>query len=110
MRTGKTKTVEKVEAPLRATGLRFEKGRVVVLLDDDREMSVPLTKYPSLLKASAAQRRDWEIIGDGDGFHWESLNLDVSTYGLVNGIREGIPRPPKLADLAFLKQPKRRSA
>jgi hypothetical protein len=110
MRTGKTKTAEKLESPLRATGLRFDKARIVVILDDDREISLPLTKYPSLLKASGAERRNWEIIGDGDGFHWESLNLDLSTYGLVNGIREGIPRPPKLSEIPFFKQPKRRSA
>jgi len=108
MRTGKTKIPD--ESSLRATGLRFEKGRVVVILDDDREVSVPLSKYPSLLHATPTQRRAWEIIGDGDGFHWESLNLDLSTYGLVNGIREGIPRPPKLSEIEFFKAPKRRSA
>ena len=95
MRTGNGK-VQAKHRPLRATGLRFEKDRLVLLLDDQREISLPLSKYPTLQAASSSQRRAWEIIGDGDGFHWEALDLDLSTLGLANGYPERIPKPPVL--------------
>ena len=38
------------------TGLRFQGGRLIVLLEDGREVSVPLDRYPTLLKASPRER------------------------------------------------------
>jgi hypothetical protein len=80
----------------KAVGLRFEKQRLVVELDDQREVSVPLSRYPTLAKAKPSQRNAWELIGRGVGFHWESLDLDLSVRGLVGGLPEIIPPPPKL--------------
>lgn len=80
-----------------AAGLRFDGDRLVVQLDDGREVSVPLARYPSLRDAAPAQRAAWELIGPGKGFHWEDLDLDLSVEGLLQGIPEGIPRPPVLA-------------
>ncbi len=77
-----------------ATGLRFAKGRLIVQLDDDREVSVPLDRYPSLKKATAAQRARWHLIGPGKGFYWKSLDLHLSVRGLVSGLPEAIPAPP----------------
>jgi len=77
-----------------AAGLRFDGDRLIVELDDGREVSVPLARYPSLLDAAPAQRAAWELIGPAKGFHWEDLDLDLSVHGLLHGIPEGIPRPP----------------
>ena len=33
---------------VQAVGLRFERGRLVVELNDQREISVPLERYPTL--------------------------------------------------------------
>jgi hypothetical protein len=63
-------------------------------LDDEREVSVPLKRYPTLLKARRAQRADWQLIGPGKGFHWKSLDLDLSVRGIVSGLPEVIPAPP----------------
>jgi hypothetical protein len=79
-----------------ATGLRFEKGRLIVELDDQREVSIPLSRYPTLRKARSAQRANWRLIGRGLGFHWEDLDLDLSARGLGSGLPEVIPRPPVL--------------
>ena len=79
-----------------AVGVRFERGRLIVILDDEREVSVPLSRYPTLQRARAAQRNDWRLIGRGLGFHWESLDLDLSVRGLVSGLPEVIPPPPSL--------------
>jgi hypothetical protein len=92
MRTGKT---DKDNGPL-ATGIRFEKGRVIVELNDEREVSVPLKRYPTLKKARPAQRAAWKLIGPGKGFYWKSLDLDLSVRGIVSGLPEVIPAPPAL--------------
>lgn len=76
--------------------LRFEGDRMILRLADGRETSIPLDRYPTLRKAQPAQRESWELIGPARGFHWPELDLDLSVEGLVNGIPEGIPRPPPL--------------
>ena len=97
---------------IRATGLRFERGRLVVSLSDKREISVPLSWYPTLLAATPAQRARWTMLGAGQGFHWRQLDLDLSVAGLTSGLAEAIPRPPKLGKFLAVspRQARRRSA
>jgi len=83
----------KVAEP-RAIGIRFERGRLIVALSDDREVSVPLSRYPTLQDATPAQRAAWKFLGPGRGFHWKSLDLDLSLQGLISGLPEVIPAPP----------------
>ena len=78
-----------------AVELRFDAERVVVVLKDGREISVPLHFYPTLQRASARERSAWTLIGKGQGFHWSKLNLDLSTDGMIQGLREAIPQPPR---------------
>jgi hypothetical protein len=80
----------------RAKGLRFENNRLVVLFRDGREVHVPLRLYPSLRRATAAERGHWTMIGPGKGFHWPELDLDLSVDGLIQGLREAIPPPPRI--------------
>jgi hypothetical protein len=84
----------------RAVTLRFERARLVLALADDREVSVPLDWYPTLRKASPAARSRWRMIGNGQGFHWPDLDLDLSVAGLTQGLKESIPRPPAALRLA----------
>jgi hypothetical protein len=93
MSTGIAKTKP---ADNRATTLRFEAERLVVVFRDGREVHVPLGFYPTLLRASPAQRAEWELIGRGKAVHWPALDLDLSVDGLIQGLREAIPAPPKL--------------
>jgi hypothetical protein len=80
--------------PHRATGLRFGRDRMVMPLDDGREVSIPLRLYPTLLKARPSQRQSWELIGGGRAFHWGELDLDLSVEGLLEGLPEHVPQPP----------------
>lgn len=80
----------------RATQLRFDGSRIVVCLTDGREVSVPLARYPTLIRATPTDRENWELLGNGRGFYWKSLDLDLSTEGLVQGLPERIPRAPSL--------------
>jgi hypothetical protein len=56
-----------------------------VRLMDGRTISVPLVWYPRLSNATAEQRKNWQIAGGGYGIHWEDLDEDLSTEGLLRG-------------------------
>ena len=56
-----------------------------VRLVDGRTISVPLVWYPRLLNATDEQRKNWRIIGGGYGIHWEDVDEDLSTEGLLRG-------------------------
>ena len=77
----------------RAVELQFRSRRIVVVLTDGREISVPLKFYPTLQSATARDRLRWQVIGKGQGFHWAKLDLDLSTEGMLQGLRESIPKP-----------------
>jgi hypothetical protein len=61
---------------------------LVVDLTDGRRILVPLTWFPTLLKATPEQRGRWELLGDGEGIHWPDLDADISVAGLLLGFRE----------------------
>lgn len=69
----------------RVAGVSFTADSLVVALKDGRVISVPLTWYPRLLKATEAQRNNWRLIGPGYGIHWPDLDEDLSTEGLLRG-------------------------
>ena len=56
-----------------------------VRLMDGRTISVPLVWYPRLLNATAEQRKNWRISGGGYSIHWEDVDEDLSTEGLLRG-------------------------
>ena len=68
-------------------------------LMDGRRISTPLAWYPGLQGASPAQLDSWEIIGAGDGLHWEQFDEDLSVDGMLRGYRAASRRTrPKGAD------------
>jgi hypothetical protein len=58
---------------------------LTVELDDGRTISVPLAWFPRLLQASIKERQNWELIGKGQGIHWEDLDEDINVEGLLAG-------------------------
>ena len=60
---------------------------LTVRLDDGRSLSVPLAWYPRLLHGTEAERKNYELIGDGEGIHWPELDEDISVEGLLAGRR-----------------------
>jgi hypothetical protein len=70
----------------RITGVRTTDDELVVALADGRTLSVPLVWYPRLLNASAEQRSEWRLIGDGLGVHWPQIDEDLSAAGLLRGV------------------------
>jgi uncharacterized protein YegP (UPF0339 family) len=70
----------------RIKGVRVTDDELVIALTNGRTLSVPLVWYPRLLNASVEQRRDWRLIGDGEGVHWPQIDEDLSAVGLLRGV------------------------
>ncbi len=65
-----------------ATAAEVLNDRLHVTLADGRELSVPVDWFAWLSAASEQERADIEIIEDGEGLWWESLEDSISVPGL----------------------------
>jgi hypothetical protein len=72
-----------------AQGVDFSKDSLIVYLADGRSIHIPLERYPRLLYATAAERRNWRLVGDGEGIYWSELDEDVSVENLIQGKSSG---------------------
>lgn len=80
-----------------AVDVTFSADAFRVTLDDGRELSVPLAWFPRLLHGTPAQRDQWELIGQGEGLHWDILDEDISVAGLLAGRGDQNRRRPQAA-------------
>ncbi|MBI5473689.1 MAG: DUF2442 domain-containing protein [Ignavibacteriae bacterium] len=80
--------VIEVEIP-KAVNVIVSEDTLAVDLSDGRTISVPLAWYPRLLHASADERKNWRLIGKGQGVHWQELDEDISVDGLLLGKASG---------------------
>ena len=76
-----------VETNPRAVEIDFTDDELVVHLADGRTVSAPLAWFPNLLHASAEERANLRIIGDGEYINWPALDEDLSVSGLLRGTR-----------------------
>jgi hypothetical protein len=67
----------------RATDVGITDDALVIHLADGRTMSVPLASFPRLLHASAAERANLRLIGEGEYINWPGLDEDLSVAGLL---------------------------
>jgi len=58
---------------------------IAIDLVDGRSLSVPLDWYSRLAHGSAEEKREWRLIGRGEGIHWPQLDEDISIEGLLAG-------------------------
>ncbi|MEO8883869.1 MAG: DUF2442 domain-containing protein [Devosia sp.] len=68
-----------------ATEVSVDDTSLRVVLEDGRELSVPLAWFPRLRDADPAQRSNWRFIGRGEGIHWPDVDEDISVLGLLAG-------------------------
>jgi hypothetical protein len=80
-------TSSAIENVARATDVSATDDELIVHLADGRTIIVPLAWYPRLLNATAEQRRDLQIIGDGEYIHWPQVDEDLTVSGLLRGTR-----------------------
>jgi len=83
----RTSAVE-IEVP-DAESVTVTEDTLAVDLSDGRTISVPLSWYPRLLHASPKERKNWRLIGKGQGIHWEDIDEDISVEGLLAGKPSG---------------------
>ena len=60
---------------------------ITATLTDGRTISVPLDWSWRLFDATPAERRNFRIIGSGQGVHWLDIDEDISLHGMLHGIR-----------------------
>jgi hypothetical protein len=60
--------------------------RIIVDLTNGATFAFPPGLVQGLATATAEQLAEVEIIGAGFGLHWETLDVDYSVPGLVNGL------------------------
>jgi hypothetical protein len=85
-----------IEVPT-AESVAITEDTLTVDLSDGRTVSVPLAWFPRLLHASPQERKNWRLIGKGQGIHWVVLDEDVSVEGLLTG------KPSGESQLSFRK-------
>ena len=75
----------------RAIQVDTTEQELIVTLSDGRTLSVPLVWFPRLLAATAEQRGNSRLLGDGQGIHWPDVDEDISVAGLLRGERAAPP-------------------
>ena len=74
-----------ITADERVKNVSFTEDTISVDLMDGRTIVVPLVWYPRLLNGTSEQLANWEVCGGGYGIHWEDLDEDLSTEGMLRG-------------------------
>jgi Protein of unknown function (DUF2442) len=70
----------------RITELSVDDELITAHLADGRIVSVPLAWSWRLSEATPAQRADFEIVGNGQGVRWPSIDEDISAEGILGGV------------------------
>ncbi len=68
-----------------ATKVWFDADNLWILLEDGRQLGIPLAYSPRLASAIRDELLQVELIGEGQGLHWESLDEDLSVEGILLG-------------------------
>ncbi|RLT35006.1 MAG: DUF2442 domain-containing protein [Chloroflexi bacterium] len=69
--------------------LEVTSDKLIVRLQDDRLLTIPLDWYPRLQHATERERQNWELLGDGYAIHWPNLDEHIGVEGLLAGRRSG---------------------
>ena len=67
-----------VDLEPRAKLVNIQDDMLTVHLVDGRILRVPLAWFPRLQQATQEQHSEWELSGEGEGIHWESIDEDIS--------------------------------
>lgn len=67
-----------------AINLSFTESKMIVFLEDGRELSVPLEWFSKLRNATKDELNNWRFIGDGEGVHWPDIDEDILIEPLLD--------------------------
>lgn len=76
-------------ADVQANSVSITEDALTVCLADGRTITVPLEWFPRLVHATNAERKNWRLIGKGEGLHWPELDEDINIHDLLLGRRSG---------------------
>ena len=65
--------------------LKIGKDIITAILDDGREVSIPIAWSERLSNASVAQLKNFEIDPYGYGIHWPDVDEDISVKAFIDG-------------------------
>ena len=83
-------TISAVELDVpNAENVSVTEDSLSVDLSDGRTISVPLAWFPRLLHATPEERKNWRLIGKGQGIHWKDIDEDINVEGLLAGRPSG---------------------
>ena len=82
-----------VRADERVKGVYFTEETICVDLMDGRTIIVLLAWYPRLFNATPEQRANWQTCGGSYGIHWEDIDEDLSTEGMLRGAPAPMTKP-----------------
>jgi hypothetical protein len=54
-----------------------------VIFNGGLQLSTPVSRFPRLSQATPSQRKNWRLIGRGDGIHWPEVDEDISIQSLL---------------------------
>jgi len=74
-----------VEPRPSARTVKVSDDEPAVHLADGRTIAVPTVWFPRDLQATAAARRNWDLLGGGEGIHWPGADGDLSVEKLLGG-------------------------
>jgi len=69
----------------RLLNVKITDDEIIAYLVDGRTICVPLVWSWRLSEATTEQRRNFEILGDGQGIHWPDIDEDISVEGMLYG-------------------------
>ena len=70
----------------RIVAIEVTDDSITAQLADGRTVSVPLAWSWRLCNAAPEQRKNFEIIGTGEGVHWPDIDEDISASGMLLGV------------------------
>lgn len=76
----------------RIAALQVTSDSIIAQLTDGRMISVPLAWSWRLAQATPKQRNNFELLGNGQGAHWQELDEDISAWGMLYGIPAHRPK------------------
>lgn len=74
-----------IEDSSRIENVWFGRGKLFLLLQDGREIGVPLSVYPRLAHANPTDLGLWRLGADKRSIHWSRLDEDLSLEGIIQG-------------------------
>jgi len=77
------------ELHAQAADVAVGKDALTVNLIDGRTIIAPLVWYPRLAHGTSKERKNWRLIGKGEGIHWPDLDEDISVRNLLLGQPSG---------------------